>query len=640
MQTAIRSFARLAYRPFATESLRRRLPSCRSTDSASAGGVTSVVLPLLLLTLLALPLCAQDEQRQPGQEDLDQATVVKIQAKQMSDLEKVVDLCEAALAKGLDKENQGYAEDLLTATLYEQAARLSRLIFDQQPADPQWPRIRQMCLPKLQRALEIRPQMGDALLLTARLHTLPGGDRSVAEKSVEQAIPLLADEPDQASTAYLVRAGLQQEPENVLADLNKALELNPRNLDAWRVRGVYYLTQGDFDKALQDLNELLTRNPDDLLAHQAIAQTLRQTKQYDEALKHLDHIIAANPKSSLAYNLRARIAEDQGHLDEAIDALNNAIRVEPRDLGAILGRARLRIIQEQYDLAGSDIHRALQVQPGLPQAILLRSLAAAGQKRFGEAIGDLEQLVRRSGTGTAEIKMQMATYYEMDRRPRKAIEVYTEILADEKDNWMALRRRGDAYLSVGNHADAIRDYDAARALRPDEAGILNNLAWVLATSPEDTLRDGKRALEIAQKACTLTEHKLPHILSTLAASYAESGDFDQAVKWSEQAVALDPSEEQLAKELASYRVKKPWRELQEVEENPAELVVPQPDDEDLPTFDLDRSTPDAGTPPAADETPENDTPESKAPDTTPETPATDIPEAQPDDEVPPTGDGG
>ncbi len=92
---------------------------------------------------------------------------------------------------------------------------------------------------------------------------------------------------------------------------------------------------------------------------------------------------------------------------------------------------------------------------------------------------------------------------------------------------------------------------------------------MLATSPVDELRDGKRAIELATKACELTKYKLAHILSTLAAAYAETGDFPTAIKWSEKGVAIgrEDQQEPLAKELESYRAGKPWRELLS-EENP------------------------------------------------------------------------
>jgi len=107
-------------------------------------------------------------------------------------------------------------------------------------------------------------------------------------------------------------------------------------------------------------------------------------------------------------------------------------------------------------------------------------------------------------------------------------------------------------------------------MQPKHSGILNNLAWVLSTSPKDDLRDGKRAIELAQRACEETDYKAAHILSTLASAYAEIGDFETAKKWSAKAVELDEDgiSDQLQKELDSYKEKKKWRELQETKENP------------------------------------------------------------------------
>lgn len=98
---------------------------------------------------------------------------------------------------------------------------------------------------------------------------------------------------------------------------------------------------------------------------------------------------------------------------------------------------------------------------------------------------------------------------------------------------------------------------------PKDPGLLNNFAWVLATSPEEKLRDGPRAVKLATESCEQTEYKQAHILSTLAAAYAETGNFDTALKWSAKAVEIGSQEhgEELKKELESYQARKPWREL-------------------------------------------------------------------------------
>lgn len=527
-------------------------------STARAVAITACLLGLLIVS-------AQAFADGPGQADLDEATIKKLTAQTMADLEKAIELCESALEKGLDDENEKYAEGLLTAILYEHASRLSRLIFDKRPIDPRWPAARRVAVKHLERAIEVDPNMGSAQLLVARLQALPGGDREKAKESVNAAIELLADEPTELSIAHVVRGGLATEPEPMLNDFEKAIELDPRNMDAWRARGLYFLTQKQNEKALDDFQRLLEMDPDDLSAHQAVAQTLKEMKQFDKALEHLNEVIEAKPNSPIPYALKAQILEENGKISEAIESLNQAVKIAPRDIGTLIARSRLLTAEGQFDLAESDVDRVLQLNPQMPQAVLLRSLIAAAQGKFDEAIGDLQQLLRLD-PDNPELKVQIATYYEADKQPTKAIKLYDEVLSATPDQWIALRRRGDAHLSLGQQAKAIADYEAALEIEPGNSGILNNLAWVLATSPVDELRNGTRAIELAEKACEVTEYQQAHILSTLAAGYAEVGNFDEAIKWSEKAVELDNDEEQLTKELESYREKKPWRERQNVEQ--------------------------------------------------------------------------
>jgi len=88
-------------------------------------------------------------------------------------------------------------------------------------------------------------------------------------------------------------------------------------------------------------------------------------------------------------------------------------------------------------------------------------------------------------------------------------------------------------------------------------------AWPLATSVEPTLRDGKAAVALATRACEATGFKDQKYLETLAASYAESGDFAQAIKWQQQAIAV-ASDQTVAKflrwQLGNYQKGIPYRE--------------------------------------------------------------------------------
>ena len=114
---------------------------------------------------------------------------------------------------------------------------------------------------------------------------------------------------------------------------------------------------------------------------------------------------------------------------------------------------------------------------------------------------------------------------------------------------------------------------------------IRDSAWVLATSPDESVRDGERAVELATKAAELTEFELPHILSTLASGYAEMGDFEKAREWAEKAVNLSEDEEQkkgLNEELERYKLDKPWREdqLKELEEKREKMKESDSDEDD------------------------------------------------------------
>src|SRR5262245_38175233 len=117
--------------------------------------IRTFTLGWLGLTLFALvptlPAFAADD---PGQADLDQATDIKIAAETLADLEKVVSLCESAIRKGLSKENEPFAKQLLASTLYQHASKLSSAIFDQTPPDPRWPALRQLSVRNLEKALK------------------------------------------------------------------------------------------------------------------------------------------------------------------------------------------------------------------------------------------------------------------------------------------------------------------------------------------------------------------------------------------------------------------------------------------------------------------------------------------------------
>jgi tetratricopeptide (TPR) repeat protein len=504
-----------------------------------------------------------------GQAELDKATDLQLRAQTLADIEQVTKLCEEALSKGLDEGNEAFAKQLLSSSLFQHASRLTQPIFEQSPPDRRWPLLRQLALRDLERAVEIAPTLGEAHLLIAKLHLLPGGDTLRAEQAASAAVNLFEDDAKKQAEVLVLRAQLRDDDEARLKDYSQAIELDPTNSEAWQGRALTYMQQGEEDKAIADFQRLIDDNKENVNARLALAEALTNMERFKEAAEQVDEAIKMAPDEALAYTMRARLKLVEEDIKAALADLDQAIRLNPQDVVALMIRARLHLEEENIAAAKKDVETALLVSPGLIQGILIRSVIAAEEGRMTDAIADI-QLLLQDDPDNVGWRMQLAGYYVRDDRHSRAIEIFTEILADDENNQDARRARADTLLSVGKHKEAIDDYEILIKQAPKDDGILNNFAWVLATSPDDELRDGQRALKMATEACELTEYKEAHILSTLASTYAEIGDFESARKWSQKAVEAEvedeETKEQLRKELESYQQNKPWRERQTVEE--------------------------------------------------------------------------
>jgi tetratricopeptide (TPR) repeat protein len=135
-----------------------------------------------------------------------------------------------------------------------------------------------------------------------------------------------------------------------------------------------------------------------------------------------------------------------------------------------------------------------------------------------------------------------------------------EILREKPDHfgW------GTTFLANKEYAKAVGEYREAIQLDPNDARAHERLAWVLATAPKEGVRNGKESMEHATQACELTTWSNPEYLATLSAACAETGDFEQAMKWQKKALEFPQLDEKMADEyrqrLKVYQQSKPLRD--------------------------------------------------------------------------------
>jgi tetratricopeptide (TPR) repeat protein len=211
---------------------------------------------------------------------------------------------------------------------------------------------------------------------------------------------------------------------------------------------------------------------------------------------------------------------------QAVAFLTKQIQASPRNAQLYVARGAAHDEAGQHDKAINDFGLALQLDPRSAEAHLNRGIAWMTEEKWDQAIADFDAVVK--------LDPGIASVYA---------------------------NRGWAKQSRHDYAGAVADYGKALKLNPRDEAALNNAAWLRATCPDAQYRDGARAVKNATLAAEATDFKNPNSLDTLAAAYAESGDFEQAVKWAQQALELAAPEAKQAHadRLKLYEGKKPLR---------------------------------------------------------------------------------
>jgi tetratricopeptide (TPR) repeat protein len=284
---------------------------------------------------------------------------------------------------------------------------------------------------------------------------------------------------------------------------------------------------------------------------------------YEQAIEFYTNQIRANP-SSVNYIRRGTIWSQKGEYDIAIGDYNEAIRLDPSSESAYCARGYAWGNKKDYEHAIADYNEAIRLDPKDAWVYNNRGSAWGNKKDYEHAIADYNEAIRLDPK-YASAYHNRGIAWSNKKDYEHAIADYNEAIRLDPKYVLAYYNRGNAWDDKKDYDHAIADYNEAIRLDPKDASPYNGRAWLWATASDAKFRDGKKAVESATKACELSEWKERNHLGTLAACYAEAGDFDEAVKWEEAAIKLTPESE--AEEmkgrnerLALYRDKKPYRQ--------------------------------------------------------------------------------
>ena len=381
-----------------------------------------------------------------------------------------------------------------------------------------------------QKALEIKPNYANAhnnlgVALTDRKQV----DSAIAH--YQRSLEIRPDYAEAHNNLGLALAGRRQVDE-AIAHYQKALEIRPDYAVAHNNLAVALAGRGQVDEAITHFQKVLEIKPDYADAYNNLGVVLAGRGQVDEAIAHFQKVLEIKPDYADAYNNLAVALAGRGQVDESIAQYQKALEIKPDYADAHFNLASALAGHGQFDSAITHFQKALDVRPDYAEAHYNLGVVLAGRGQIDEAIAHFQ----------------------------KALEVRPDFAQSRRNLSVVLSAREEILKSLAQRREAIR-------LQPNNAVLLNDTAWMLATNPNPSVRNGAEAAELAQRALKLAGDNEPVILGTLAAAYAEAGRFPEAVRTGEQAVRLAAARgdrvlvQQIRTCLEFYTSGKPYRQM-------------------------------------------------------------------------------
>jgi tetratricopeptide (TPR) repeat protein len=218
---------------------------------------------------------------------------------------------------------------------------------------------------------------------------------------------------------------------------------------------------------------------------------------------------------------------NRGDDAQADVAFTSAIDCDSRPAHFHLFRGLCRLRLNRLEQAQCDLSAALERNPESHEAAWARGRILANQQQYTAAIQD-----------------------------------FSRVIALRPAENLAYSARGEMYYHLRDWQRCLDDYCRAVVLSRDDPKSLNRLAWLMATCPDDTIRNGQRSLQLAARANQLCNQADPLILDTLAAAYAECGQHAQATAAIQQALQIVSPDNRpdLLRHQSSFEANKPWRD--------------------------------------------------------------------------------
>src|SRR5579885_2677246 len=347
--------------------------------------------------------------------------------------------------------------------------------------------------------------------------------------------------------------------DKAIADCDVAIHLDQQDIEALNNRAISFIHVGRSEEAIRDCDRASQLDPNSSTAYINRGAAYANLENYPRAIADCDSAIRLDRNSPLPYYNRGVVYQRQGNFDEAIASYDQALRLNSKDPDSFYNRGTAYLDKGNYDQAIADLSQAIDLQPKYLDAYGNRGVAYLQKGNYRQAFADYNREIQL-GPGNANAYFNRCWAFAQIHAYPSALADCDKAISLDPNQANAYATSGTIFSDQGNFAQAIDAYDKAVRLNPKDAGSYNLLAWILATCPDAKYRNGQQAVAYAKKAVELASNGKAEIVDTLAAAYAESGDFKQAVATEREALQYQTKNaKEFRARLALYEHGKPYR---------------------------------------------------------------------------------
>jgi tetratricopeptide (TPR) repeat protein len=329
--------------------------------------------------------------------------------------------------------------------------------------------------------------------------------------------------------------------------------------------GNLLLQDGRLDEAIAQFQEAVRLEPRLASAQSNLGVALLRKGLTPEAITQLRTAVAKCPNVSEILNNLGNALRQSGDLGAALGCYRKALEIQPGNVTAWCNLAGTLTLQGQAPAAADAFQRALDFEPNLAEAHRGLARILLHERRPREGIAHLQQAVQLQ-PDLADARDELGTALLGNGQIEEAIAQFQSAVQIAPGFAAARSNLGNALLRASRAEEALAQYQAALGIEPANPYLLNNVAWLLATCTNALVRDGARAVDAAQRAERLSRDQDPRILGTLAAAYAETGRFPDAITAAQRALELATAQtnsaqvETLRTHIRLYQVGTPVRD--------------------------------------------------------------------------------